>query len=94
MDGPYVDMDKSIDPKVAEGLADRRTVPGSMLQLPTRTLDRASRTEIHQTSPTTEFFRYPKVRLNQINWHAELYAYDYLRSTTTRRCCARTTAST
>ncbi len=75
MDGPYVDMDKSIDPKVAEGLqmafrAQRQ------LDLPTADADRI-RDEIHRVA-NNEFFGYPKVRLNQINWPAELYAYDYL----------------
>ena len=76
MDGPYVDMDKSIDPKVAEGLqiayrAARRA--------------RARRRRDRQRSATRStrvshvpFFRYPLVRLNQINWNAELYAYDCL----------------
>jgi hypothetical protein len=75
MDGPYVDMDKSIDPKVAEGL-----------QIAYRARDvlgleeadqHAIRDEIHRVAYTA-FFRFPLVRLNQINWPAELYAYDYL----------------
>jgi hypothetical protein len=75
MDGQYVDMDKSIDPKVAEGL-----------QIAYRTADvlhldeadrKAIRDEIHAVSHVP-FFRYPLVRLNQINWNSELYAYDWL----------------
>src|SRR4051794_28700965 len=75
MDGPYVDMDKSIDPKVAEGLqiAARAT---SVLHLDERDLQ-AIRDEIHAVSHVP-FFRYPLVRLNQINWNAELYAYHWL----------------
>lgn len=75
IEGPYVDMDKSIDPKVAEALYlayEARDVIG---------LDEADldliREEIHAVA-NTRFFRYPLVRLNQINWHAEIYAYDYL----------------
>ena len=75
MDGPYVDMDKSIDPKVAEGLQIAYRAR-QQLDLPAEDADRI-KTEIHQVA-FTEFFRYPKVRLNQINWHAELYAYDWL----------------
>ncbi len=75
MDGPYVDMDKSIDPKVAEGL---QIAYRARQQLDLSDEDAARiKTEIHQVA-FTEFFRYPKVRLNQINWHAELYAYDWL----------------
>lgn len=75
MDGEYVDMDKSIDPKVAEGLQIAYRAR-QQLNLPADDAARI-RTEIHQVA-FTEFFRYPKVRLNQINWHAELYAYDWL----------------
>ena len=42
-----------------------------MLQLPPMKLER-SPTE--STVACAEFFRYPEVRLNQINWPAELYA--------------------
>src|SRR4051794_30143298 len=75
MEGPYVDMDKSIDPKVAEGL-----------QIAYRARDvlgldpedvRAIRDEVHAIAHV-RFFRFPQVRLNQINWPSELYAYDYL----------------
>jgi hypothetical protein len=75
MDGPYVDMDKSIDPKVAEGLQIAYRARDAL------GLDEADqsaiRDEIHRVAYTA-FFRYPLVRLNQINWPAELYAYDYL----------------
>src|SRR4051812_4291333 len=62
MDGPYVDMDKSIDPKVAEGLQIAYRARGVL------GLDEADaaaiRNEIHDVS-RTKFFRYPLVRLNQ-----------------------------
>jgi hypothetical protein len=75
MSGPYVDMDKSIDPQVAEGL-----------QLAYRARDvigldpaiaHAIQAEIHAVSHVP-FFRFPLVRLNQINWNAALYADDWL----------------
>ncbi len=75
MDGPYVDMDKSIDPKVAEGLQIAYRTR-DVLGLTPETVA-AIRTEISAVSHV-DFFRYPKVRLNQINWNAELYAYDWL----------------
>ncbi len=75
MDGPYVDMDKSIDPKVAEGLQIAYRAR-NVLQLDPATVARIA-DEIHRVA-YTKFFRYPLVRLNQINWHAELYSYDYL----------------
>ncbi len=75
IDGPYVDMDKSIDPKVAEGLQIAYRAR-DVLKLDPATAARIQ-DEIHRVA-FTQFFRYPLVRLNQINWHAELYAYDYL----------------
>jgi hypothetical protein len=75
MEGPYVDMDKSIDPKVAEGLQIAYRA-GDVLGLDPQDLQ-AIRDEIHAVSHVP-FFRYPLVRLNQINWNSELYAYDYL----------------
>src|SRR4051794_33886655 len=75
MDDGYVDMDKSIDPKVAEGLAiayrarDVLRLDGTTVRLiPQRVSDVAH----------TAFFRYPLVRLNQINWNSELYAYTWM----------------
>lgn len=75
MDGPYVDMDKSIDPKVAEGLQIAYRAR-DVLALDPQTVA-AIKLEIHAVSRAA-FFRYPLVRLNQINWPAELYAYDWL----------------
>jgi hypothetical protein len=64
-------MDKSIDPKVAEALAYAWRAR-DLLELPQDTLDlivdRISR------CARSSFYRFPSVRLNQINWHAEMYA--------------------
>jgi hypothetical protein len=65
-------MDKSIDPKVAEALAYAWRARG-VLRLSQDTInlivDRISRCAYGP------FFRYPSVRLNQINWHCEMYAH-------------------
>ena len=65
-------MDKSIDPKVAEALQYAWRAR-SALRLPQETIDliadRISRTA------RGSFFRFPNVRLNQINWNCELYAH-------------------
>ena len=65
-------MDKSIDPKVAEALT-YAWLARDALRLPDETLaliaDRISRTA------RGPFFRFPNVRLNQINWNCELYAH-------------------
>jgi hypothetical protein len=73
--GPYFDMDKSIDPKVAEGLQiawRARDIlgldPETVRLIPQRV----------RAVAYTPFFRYPLVRLNQINWNSELYAYDWM----------------
>jgi hypothetical protein len=75
MEGRYVDMDKSIDPKVAEGLQIAFRAK-DVLGLDAEDV-RAIRDQVHAVSHV-RFFRYPQVRLNQINWPAELYAYDWL----------------
>ncbi len=66
-------MDKSIDPKVAEALMYCWRARGA-LGLPQETVslivDRISR------CAHGPFFRYPSVRLNQINWNCELYAHS------------------
>ena len=65
-------MDKAIDPKVAEGLfaawraRDVLALPPDVVARITDRIDGVAR---------ARFFRYPNVRLNQINWNAELYAY-------------------
>ena len=65
-------MDKSIDPKVAEALMYAWRARG-VLKLPDETValiaDRISR------CARGAFFRFPNVRLNQINWNCELYAH-------------------
>ncbi len=73
--GGYVDMDKSIDPKVAEALGLAYQARG-VLGLDPDVVTRIQQ-EIHAVSHVA-FFRYPRVRLNQINWNAELYAADRL----------------
>jgi len=65
-------MDKAIDPKVAEGLTAAwraRAILGLGPELEARipaVVDAVAR---------GPFFRFPSVRLNQINWNAELYAH-------------------
>ncbi len=64
-------MDKAIDPKVAEGLTAAwraRAVLGLGPELEARIV---AAVDAVARGP---FFRYPYVRLNQINWNAELYA--------------------
>jgi hypothetical protein len=65
-------MDKSIDPKVAEALMYAWKARDA-LELPDETValieDRISR------CARGPFYRFPSVRLNQINWHCEMYAH-------------------
>lgn len=65
-------FDKGYDPKVAEGLAFAWQA-GERAALPARTLrlieDRVGR------CARGAFFRYPNIRLNQLNWPSELSAY-------------------
>jgi hypothetical protein len=66
-------MDKSIDPKVAESLMYAWRAR-DVLRLPQETLDLiADRVNRCARGP---FFRFPNVRLNQINWNCELYAHQ------------------
>ena len=66
-------MDKSIDPKVAEALMyawrarDTLALPAETVALIADRIGRCAR---------GPFFRYPSVRLNQINWNCELYAHN------------------
>jgi hypothetical protein len=64
-------MDKSIDPKVAEALAYTWRAR-EVLDLPRETVDLI--VERISRCARGSFFRFPNVRLNQINWHAEMYA--------------------
>src|SRR4030095_8320908 len=65
-------MDKSIDPKVAEALMYAWRAR-DVLRLSSETVgliqDRISR------CARGSFYRFPNVRLNQINWHSEMYAH-------------------
>jgi hypothetical protein len=68
----YAAMDKSIDPKVAEALMyawRARDVLGLSPETVNLIADRISR------CAHGPFFRFPNVRLNQINWNCELYAH-------------------
>jgi hypothetical protein len=73
MTGAYLYMDKAIDPKIAEGLAAAHRARHA-LRLPDATVARIADRVIRVAFGS--FFRYPNVRLNQINWPAELYAYE------------------
>jgi hypothetical protein len=69
----YAAMDKSIDPKVAEALMYAWRAR-EVLGLPQETVDLiADRIQRCARGP---FFRYPSVRLNQINWNCDLYAHN------------------
>jgi hypothetical protein len=72
MVGDYWAMDKAIDPKIAEALA-LTWRARDVLALPPETAERIQ-AEIMSVAHG-QFFRFPSVRLNQINWGAELYAY-------------------
>jgi hypothetical protein len=73
LDGDYTVMDKAIDPKIAEGLEAAWSARAA-LGLPAATAARIA----DQISGVASgpFFRFPNVRLNQINWPVELYAYE------------------
>jgi hypothetical protein len=73
MTGGYGVMDKAIDPKIAEGLHAAWLARGA-LGLPDAVSARIA-DEISRVAHAP-FFRFPNVRLNQINWPAELYAYE------------------
>jgi hypothetical protein len=66
-------MDKSIDPKVAEALT-YAWQARDVLELPQETVDLIA-DRIHRCA-RGPFFRYPSVRLNQINWNCDLYALN------------------
>ena len=69
----YSMMDKAIDPKVAEGLIAAWQARDA-LALSSETAA-AIVDEVSAVAHGT-FFRYPNVRLNQINWPLEIAAYD------------------
>jgi len=64
-------MDKAIDPKVAEGLTAAWRARAVLALGPQLEARIAGAVDSVARGP---FFRYPYVRLNQINWNAELYA--------------------
>jgi hypothetical protein len=64
-------MDKAFDPKVAEGLTAAWRAR-AVLGLPEEVV--AQIVACVDSVARGRFFRYPNVRLNQINWNAELYA--------------------
>jgi hypothetical protein len=65
-------FDKSIDPKVAEAL-EAVWRARHVLNVPRSQVDlMVSRVSACAHGP---FFRFPGIRLNQLNWNAELYAY-------------------
>ncbi|RKQ91022.1 hypothetical protein C8N24_0838 [Solirubrobacter pauli] len=70
LDRANASQDKSIDPKVAEGLVAAWRAREA-LQLDQQTIERL--TFCVDRVARDSFFRYPNVRLNQINWNAELY---------------------
>ena len=70
LDREHASQDKSIDPKVAEGLTAAWRAR-EVLQLAPETVERLA--FCVDRVARDSFFRYPNVRLNQINWNAELY---------------------
>ena len=64
-------MDKAIDPKVAESLTAAWRARGVLGLTPELAARIVACVDGVARGP---FFRYPNVRLNQINWNAELYA--------------------
>jgi hypothetical protein len=73
MSGGYDVMDKAIDPKIAEGLTTAWSARDALGLDPGVAGRIAGEISGVAYSP---FFRFPSVRLNQINWPAELYAYE------------------
>lgn len=68
---PGAHQDKAVDPKVAEALALAHRA-GDTLGLDQATRERI--VDYVDRCARGSFFRYPSVRLNQINWNCELYA--------------------
>src|SRR4051794_8561939 len=73
MRGGYDVMDKAIDPKIAEGLT-AAWLARDRIGLPPEVAGRIA-DEISGVA-YSPFFRFPNVRLNQINWPAELYSEE------------------
>src|SRR4051794_29646590 len=70
---PRAGQDKAIDPKVAEALAHAWRAAA---QLGLSEQDKALIVDRIDRTARGRFFRFPNVRLNQINWNADLYALD------------------
>ncbi len=70
---PEAVMDKAVDPQVAQALVAAWRA-GSTLQLDAATLQQIV-LEVSSTARCA-FFRYPGIRLNQLNWNCALYALD------------------
>jgi hypothetical protein len=70
---PEAVMDKAVDPQVAQALVGAWRA-GSALALDDATLQQI----VQAVSATARcaFFRYPGIRLNQLNWNCALYALD------------------
>jgi hypothetical protein len=70
---PEAVMDKAVDPQVAQALVAAWRA-GSTLQLDAATLQQI----VQAVSGVARcaFFRYPGIRLNQLNWNCALYALD------------------
>jgi hypothetical protein len=70
---PEAVMDKAVDPQVAQALVAAWRA-GAILQLDAATLQQI----VQAVSGTARcaFFRYPGIRLNQLNWNCALYALD------------------
>jgi hypothetical protein len=70
---PGAVMDKAVDPQVAQALVAAWRV-GSVLGLEETTLQ--SIAQAVSAVARCSFFRYPGIRLNQLNWNCALYALD------------------
>ena len=70
---PEAVMDKAVDPQVAQALTEAWRA-GAVLGLEAATLQQI----VDAVSATARcaFFRYPGIRLNQLNWNCALYALD------------------
>jgi hypothetical protein len=70
---PEAVMDKAVDPQVAQALTEAWRA-GAVLGLDAATLQQI----VDAVSATARcaFFRYPGIRLNQLNWNCALYALD------------------
>ncbi len=70
---PDAVMDKAVDPQVAQALVAAWRA-GATLGLPEATLQQIQ--QAVSAVARCSFFRYPGIRLNQLNWNCALYALD------------------